>query len=190
MNKPLQSRILFLALGSAAAIFASNSPAQALTWDWSYSGTDVTANGTFTTTDSPNINGYYTIESITGTRNGDIITGLVPPNQGNSNIFSGNDNLISSSGNPDFDGFNYYVPVTTQTPYGEASVYDNVLPTGNYPVGYYEATGDGTNGTNGRLITFSATVVPFDIPGGATIPSLGSVLALCVLRKVRSFKKA
>ena len=36
------------------------------------------------------------------------------------------------------------------------------------------------------IITPVATV-PFDIPGGATIPTLGSVLALGVMRKARKF---
>jgi hypothetical protein len=31
------------------------------------------------------------------------------------------------------------------------------------------------------------SAVPFDIPGGATIPALGSVLALGVMRKGRKF---
>ncbi len=50
--------------------------ASALSWNWSYSGTGITANGTFTTNDTPNDLGFYLITGITGTRNGEIITGL------------------------------------------------------------------------------------------------------------------
>jgi len=35
-----------------------------------------------------------------------------------------------------------------------------------------------------------STPVPFDIPYGTTIPGLGSVLALGVMRKVRNFTSA
>lgn len=52
--------------------------AGSLIWDWSYSGVGVVASGTFTTTDIPDGSGFYLITGITGTRNGETITGLQP----------------------------------------------------------------------------------------------------------------
>ncbi|MEH1903295.1 MAG: PEP-CTERM sorting domain-containing protein [Nostoc sp.] len=57
-------------------IFGIMPAASALSWNWSYSATGIAANGTFTTNDTPNDLGFYQISGITGTRNGEIITGL------------------------------------------------------------------------------------------------------------------
>ncbi len=48
-------------------------------WNWEFSNSGVTANGTFTTAENPDSNGGYLIEAITGTRNGQTITGLQSP---------------------------------------------------------------------------------------------------------------
>jgi hypothetical protein len=92
-----------LALLSATAlattsglVFGTIQAASALSWNWNYSGTRIAASGTFTTTDTPNDLGFYLISGITGTRNGETITGLQAagtPIPGNEpfNI----DNLIS-----------------------------------------------------------------------------------------------
>lgn len=47
-------------------------------WTWSYSATDITATGTFTTVDNPDATGGYLITVIAGARNGQLITGLQP----------------------------------------------------------------------------------------------------------------
>ncbi|WP_392535658.1 PEP-CTERM sorting domain-containing protein [Nostoc sp. C117] len=92
-----------LALLSAIALaatfvlfFGTMQAAFALSWNWNYSGNNITASGTFTTNDTPNDSGFYLISAITGTRNGRTITGLQPtgtPVPGNEpfNI----DNLVS-----------------------------------------------------------------------------------------------
>jgi hypothetical protein len=74
-----------LALLSATAlattsglVFGTMQAASAINWNWNYSGTDIAANGTFTTNDTPNDLGFYQISGITGTRNGETITGLQP----------------------------------------------------------------------------------------------------------------
>jgi hypothetical protein len=55
-------------------------PAAASTlWNWNYSTSGVNASGTFTTVESPDSNGGYLITGITGTRNGQTITGLQAP---------------------------------------------------------------------------------------------------------------
>jgi hypothetical protein len=92
-----------LALLSATALVATSGlifgimqPASAFSWNWNYSGTDITASGTFTTNDIPNNLGFYQISGITGARNGETITGL----QAAGTAIPGNepfevDNLIS-----------------------------------------------------------------------------------------------
>lgn len=61
-----------------AAVLAQ--PASASTiWDWSYTGAGITANGTFTTLSTPEASGGYLITAVSGTRNGQRITGLQPP---------------------------------------------------------------------------------------------------------------
>ena len=72
-----------LALLSATAlattsglVFGTMQAASALSWNWNYSGTGIAASGTFTTSDTPNNLGFYLISGITGTRNGETITGL------------------------------------------------------------------------------------------------------------------
>jgi hypothetical protein len=84
--------------------------ASALSWNWNYSGTGIAASGTFTTTDTPNDLGFYLISGITGTRNGETITGLQAagtPLPGNEpfNV----DNLISlNTQQLTGDGFGYF----------------------------------------------------------------------------------
>ncbi|RCJ20444.1 PEP-CTERM sorting domain-containing protein [Nostoc sp. ATCC 43529] len=105
-----------LALLSATAIAATSGlvfgtieAASALNWNWNYSGIGVTASGTFTTNDTPDDLGFYQILGITGTRNGETITGL----QTTGTPIPGNepfevDNLISLNAQQlTGDGFGY-----------------------------------------------------------------------------------
>jgi hypothetical protein len=67
-------------------------------WHWSYTGTAVSASGTFSTDGTPDAHGYYRITGITGTANGGAITGL----QASGTAIPGNagfpvDNLVSSA---------------------------------------------------------------------------------------------
>ena len=103
-------RPIWLALMSVAAMTAPmDQAAGSLIWDWSYSGSGVVASGTFTTNDTPDGSGFYLITGITGTRNGETITGLQPvgtPIPGNEPYAV--DNLIRL-GTPQLtgDGFGY-----------------------------------------------------------------------------------
>ena len=64
---------------AAAILPMHGQPAEALLlWNWSYSGTRVSASGTFTTNDAPDRAGFYQIAGITGADNGVTITGLQP----------------------------------------------------------------------------------------------------------------
>lgn len=68
------------ALAAFATIALTATPATASKlWNWDYSGSGITAHGTFATVESPNPNGGYLITGITGTRNGKTITGLQAP---------------------------------------------------------------------------------------------------------------
>jgi hypothetical protein len=83
---------------AAAILLMYRQPAGALLlWNWSYSGTGVSASGTFTTIDAPDEAGLYQIVGITGDDNGVTITGLQPT----GTAISGNepysvDNLVSA----------------------------------------------------------------------------------------------
>jgi hypothetical protein len=68
-------KLAFLLVSLAALTL----PAEALEWRWSYQGEGVTASGAFTTTDTPNADGFYEITGIKGEMNGVSITGLQKP---------------------------------------------------------------------------------------------------------------
>ena len=79
-------------------------------WNWSYSAPGITAGGTFTTGDMPSQDGGFLITSITGTRNGTLITGLQPA----GTAIPGNepfavDNLVFNGPDPKLtvDGFGF-----------------------------------------------------------------------------------
>jgi hypothetical protein len=102
-----------LALLSATAlatisglVLGTMQAASALNWNWNYSGTGIAANGTFSTNNTPNDFGFYQISGITGTRNGETITGLqaagtpVPGNEpfNVDNLISLNTQQLSTNG--------------------------------------------------------------------------------------------
>lgn len=67
--------------GAFAALMLTTAAATAAStlWNWDYSGSGITAGGTFSTGESPDGKGGYLITGITGTRNGKTITGLQAP---------------------------------------------------------------------------------------------------------------
>lgn len=75
----MSSLVSTLAIAGLLTSTALVAPAMSSSlWTWSYSGGGITATGTFTTVDSPDTNGGYLITGITGSRNGQMITGLQP----------------------------------------------------------------------------------------------------------------
>lgn len=123
-------------------------------WQWSYIGEDILATGTFTTSKATDSNGFYQILSITGYRNGELISGLYP----NSKAIPGNepyalDNLIrvNKQGQITLHGFGF---VTISGSYANA-FFTDILAKPSYmevfttPPNYYKE----------RPITFSA--MPF-----------------------------
>ena len=85
---PIVCRRVLVVLGFVLGL-AANLPAQATTlWVWSYSAPGIAASGTLATSDMADGEGFYLITGITGTRNGENITGLqrtgtaIPGNEG------------------------------------------------------------------------------------------------------------
>jgi len=72
--------ILIVTSSVAGMVFGAANPAAAtsLSWNWNYQASGIAASGTFITNDTPDSSGFYQIVGITGTRNGDTITGLQP----------------------------------------------------------------------------------------------------------------
>lgn len=75
--KPARSGVAAITI--ATALMAGHAAAHAdTTWHWQYSGAGVAASGTLLTKDTPDAAGFYKVLSITGSRDGDAITGLYP----------------------------------------------------------------------------------------------------------------
>jgi len=100
--------IRFLAAVAVAALLPS-APVPAATGSWDYNAAGIAAAGTFTTTDTPDPDGFYTITAIGGLRNGVAITGL----EAAGSAIPGNDpyavdNLVSITGAQlTWSGFGY-----------------------------------------------------------------------------------
>jgi hypothetical protein len=182
-NLALLSATVFIAtsgltLGTAQA-------ASALTWNWNYSGTGITALGEFITDDTPDELGFYLITGITGTRNGETITGLQPagtPIPGNEPFLV--DNLIRlGSQQLTGDGFGY----STSSGNFSSPFFASFLTTPGYLevfsapplVSGFENFGPEDSEL---LISFSAT--PNPVPTPALLPGLLG-MGIVTLRKNR-----
>ncbi|MBV8886182.1 MAG: hypothetical protein JO235_19615 [Chroococcidiopsidaceae cyanobacterium CP_BM_RX_35] len=170
-----------MVLGSVNPAFAAS-----LAWDWNYAGSGITANGTFITNDTPDSSGFYLITEITGTRNGDIITGLQPTGTaipGNEpfavdNLISLGSQQLTSNGfgfstaagnyvNPFFADFlspQVYLEVFSAPPFisGSLGPQDSELP-----------------------ISFSANLQPAAVPEPSPLPGLLAFSGLVVSDVVR-----
>ena len=144
-------RLLF----SVVAILLMHEPSAmaALLWNWSYSGTGVSASGTFTTDVAPDGAGFYQIVGITGTDNGVTITGLQPT----GTAIPGNepfavDNLVSAAA-PQLTGNGFGFSLTNgdyANPFYTGSGYHEYLSVPPYVKGAGPET----------PVSFSAAVVP------------------------------
>jgi hypothetical protein len=164
---------------TSGLIFGTMQAASALNWNWNYSGTDITASGTFTTNDTPNDLGFYQISEITGTRNGERITGLQragTPIPGNEpfNV----DNLISlNTQQLTGDGFGY----STEQGNYSSPFFASFLPTPGY-LEVFSAPPFVPGFENFGLedselpISFSATII--------TVPETTSILSLLILGSI------
>lgn len=156
------SRILPLVVGGAVAgiVVSGASPAQALTYNWNYTGLSNTS-GTFDETGG-------TITSFTGTVDGTAITGLLPI--GIIIGGAGVDNLFPLTGSG----------VGFSTASDTFAIYFSGGLTNIWQEGFGDIIGTGVFNA-----TPNATPVPFDIPGGATIPTVGSLFALGLMRQAK-----
>jgi hypothetical protein len=162
--------------------FALTGPAPAhaaLLWDWRYTGTGITARGTLTTTSRTNADGYYLISGITGSRNGEAITGL----ESAGDAIPGNpgfpvDNLISRSGQLTANGFGY------ETADGNFAnpFYANFLTPATYQEVY---TQPASSGFSELPIAFRAARVPGVTVATAAPGIPGDALSLDVIRSPR-----
>lgn len=179
-------QILPLVVGAAAGIVVSSaSPAQALDFNFSFTNDpdlgslDGTVEGTI----------YGLTDNATSAAADIIITsypaGLNLPASPFSAFSLGSDNVNS------FEVLN------------GALINANLRITGSNFFLFALNDSEGVNGladgfsttyNNGGFAgaTYAATTVPFDIPGGATIPTVGSLFALALMRKAKqkiTFKK-
>lgn len=69
---------MLFALGLLGCAPASQADPASRVWDWTYTGTDIKAEGTMTTEATPDSDGFYRIVAIAGRRNGSTITRLWP----------------------------------------------------------------------------------------------------------------
>jgi len=186
LRKPLS-----LALVSTALFFASNHQASAaLLWDWNFSATGISASGAFSTVDTPDGLGFYQIIGITGTRNGEAITGLHPtgtaiPGNAPFNL----DNLVKAGPGPQLTvhGFGF------STAAGNYSnpFFASFLATPGY-LDYFSAAPfvDGVVGAEDSesLIVFSANIVPASVPAPATYTLM--LAGIAAFRLTRSRRNA
>jgi hypothetical protein len=144
---------LGLAFVIAAALVAL--PADALEWRWSYQGEGVAASGSFTTTDTPNADGFYDITKIKGEANGIAITGLQP----------------AGTSIPGNDGYPVDGLVRTEAPQLSLHGFGYALADGTHanpfygdhfvPPGVYAFFSNPANRkTSEPLVKFTATIVP------------------------------
>lgn len=96
--RPAQPRPILALIAALPLAAPAAARADALQFAFTYSGDGVTTTGTLTTEDTP-LGGPFLVTGITGTRNGDPITGLLDPD-----TLNGNDNLLAPT-SPFLTGF-------------------------------------------------------------------------------------
>jgi hypothetical protein len=167
----LSIRTIGAAVVGAAAIGLSNvgvQSAQALQlFDFSYSGTGITASGQFTTNDLDPITNRYAITGVTGQRNGSLITG--PVALGTDPSFIYNNQLLLNAPFFDFGGVLFNVASL-----GNVNLYFD----GSVMRDATRSTGVGSDFNPGREV--SLTLTP--IPTPALLPGLVG-LGIAAMRK-------
>jgi hypothetical protein len=156
------------AAASALLSLAAAMPASALTFNFTYSGTNTTngaftASGTLTTSNTTVTTSFgqaYTITGITGTRNGSAITGLIPAGTDFGGVPIDNYLLASTTSQRLTDsGFGFSVAGTTNlfNPYYFGGAYQE-----------YVRTAAGADFQNTSGITFTVTPAATAVPEPAT----------------------
>jgi hypothetical protein len=164
-----------IALAAAALLACSASTVRADTiYDWSYTGTGVSASGTFTTsgaltTLTPGMGSGYQIISLSGVRNGDPIALVSNPNfpLGDTTInqWTFDDALVTRSWGLAFDAY-YGLLFVDQTTGVEYNLHSNI-PTG----ASYEYEDNVNTQAANKPITLTITQ---EVPdGGSSVGLLG-----------------
>ncbi|WGV28995.1 hypothetical protein [Halotia branconii] len=182
------SRILLLVVSSVAAgMLVNTSPAHAIQWtlnNFTYSNGQYTGSGSF---DYDSSNGSYSNINITFTK---VATAQsFTFTDANSHLSAGwanNYNAIDYVTNGWNGTTGGYFHIDGATPFSSIGT---VAASG----GYFNVVQLGTGGNvnldaGGTLVgNYQAgdVTVPFDIPGGATVPAFGALLALGAMRKAR-----
>lgn len=172
-------RILRAAAAAAVTALAWSAPARAGTWDWSYSAAGIVAAGTFTTTDTPDADGFFEITAIAGSRNGVAITGLEPA----GSAIPGNepyavDNLVSIAGPQlTWNGFGYALADGSYAnPFSDGSTAWEYLSLPPYEQGAGQEV----------AVAFSASPVPEPATGVLALFGVVGLAVRCRARRTRS----
>lgn len=151
---------LLVAGAIALSSLVASTAAQALTWTFSYSAPGITASGSFTTAGAALV--AEDILSITGTRNGQAITGLVPVGSDPEFIY---DNQFTISA-PNFTDGGMLFSVAGGQPNTNVYFVDGE---------YFEVYVDDVAGAINTPITWAVTAVPEPSTALALIAGLGMV---------------
>ncbi|BAZ28225.1 hypothetical protein NIES4074_06560 [Cylindrospermum sp. NIES-4074] len=197
-------RSVIIGCGAAAGILASTSSAHALTWTLQnvtfydkqgVNTTDTTATGSFDFDGSSysNVN-INVVSNATGTGAGGEGGLFFPPGviftevltaQSNSSrlVLSKNLGLDPNTALVNTGQLRLTFSSSLTSAGGIIAILDqrDVNNQLNSYYGYFDNTQDHFQ----SLVTGSVTAVPFEVPGGATIPSMGALFALGIMRSVR-----
>lgn len=154
-----------------AAALCLASAAHAGTWQWQYDAAGIAASGTFTTTDAPDVDGFYAITAITGSRNGVAITGL----QSAGTAIPGNDpyavdDLVSLAGPQlTWNGFGYALADGSfANPFSDGTTAWEYLSVAPWPEG----------GGQELAVAFTATPVPEPATAWLALAGLAGIAAM------------
>lgn len=105
----IPSGVTLAVLFVVGALSVQNAKAEKI-WNWRYTGSNISASGTFTTSEDMDSQGFYQITSIAGHRNGELITKLHPTGSaipGNEPYVLDNLIRIGASGQITMHGFGF-----------------------------------------------------------------------------------
>jgi hypothetical protein len=182
------SCILSLIIGSGATIFASTAPAHALitTYNLQYTpilGSGITVTSATATFDSALLSTSQTIDIANS------LSGLDAFSLNLSNGTSFNLSnlagwlLVTNGSGTNVTALNFFTSSLGINP-----VAGEINGTNLLQLSYWNGSGFNPTETfslSTTLTPAASSAVPFDIPGGSTIPVAGSLLGLAVLRKAR-----
>jgi hypothetical protein len=148
-----------------------------MTWQWHYTGAGIDAGGTLTTAAAADADGFHPITAITGSRNGDAITGLYPT----GSAIPGNepyalDNLIrlGGPGQITVHGFGFSL---ASGAYANPYFADFLIP-----AAYSEVLTTATSFSE-VPITFTASVVPEPATVALMLAGLGTLAVASSARR-------